>query len=145
VEKAILFIDDEFAPDTDTHFGSYMSYYEVALKEAGFKVQRANGCDEALKIARRQRFDLAILDVLMPPGVSFQDADTKKGLTTGLFLARRLHDGDPSLPIIFLSNAGGNKSLFEQVLEERVVEQVLFKLDTTPSELVSYAMQKLFS
>jgi CheY-like chemotaxis protein len=136
VAKSILFVDDEFSPDTRTHYGSYMSYYKEALIEAGFDVTCVRSTDEAIASAGLGRFDLAILDVMMPPGEVFRNEDTRKGLMTGPLLARSLHKFDPAMPIMFLSNAGGNQELFATSIDRAVVREILFKLDVTPLDLV---------
>lgn len=136
MNESILFVDDEFSPDTTTHYGSYMSYYKVALEKAGYEVADVRDTDEAIAVAESRRFDLAILDVMMPPGDAFRDEDTYKGLMTGTFLARRIHEIAPEMPILFLSNAGGNQALFAGTIDTRVVRRVLFKLDVTPQDLV---------
>ena len=133
---SILFVDDEFSPDTVTHYGSYMSYYREALEEAGYEVKCVRSTDEAIALAGTRRFNLAILDVMMPSGDAFRAEDTRKGLMTGTFLARRLHGIDPAIPIVFLSNAGGNQELFAKSIDRAVVREVLFKLDVTPQDLV---------
>jgi CheY-like chemotaxis protein len=113
-----------------------MSYYKVALKEAGYNVTCVRSTDEALELAGPGRFGLAILDVMMPPGNAFMAEDTHKGLMTGTFLATSLHQIDPATPIVFLSNAGGNQALFARSIDRGVVREVLFKLDVTPLDLV---------
>lgn len=134
MSHSILFVDDEFSPDTEADLGSYMSYYVLALRDAGFSVELATTVDEAIALRREQSFDLAILDVMMPPGEAFSDEDTMKGIRTGILLAGKLHEAD--LPIILLSNAGENAELFAEAVKRGVVERVLFKLDVTPGDLV---------
>ncbi len=136
--RRILFVDDEFAPDTVDAFGSYMSMYELDLRDANFDVTRSTNVDEAILLVKSERFDLAILDVMMPPGDAFKDDDTMKGLQSGLFLARKLRLIESQLPIFLLSNAAENRELFGDVLNDNVVDRVLFKLDVTPGNLVQH-------
>lgn len=130
----ILFVDDEFAEDDASQLGSYMSYYDIELREAGHNVIRVRDVDEALKRID-QPLDLAILDVMMPPG-QFGPNATSKGLSSGVRLAERIHDANRQLPIVLLSNAAEHSSLFAPVLESQVVRRVLFKLDFRPADLL---------
>lgn len=132
----ILFVDDEFAPDSEENFGSYMSLYEMELSENGFDVTRATSADDALDLVGRQEFVLAILDVMMPPGVALKDEHTANGARTGLVLAYKVREINQRLPMIVLSNAAENTDLFTDLLDAGVISQVLFKLDVTPGDLV---------
>lgn len=54
---AILVVDDDaFA----------RSFFEAALANAGYRVVMATSVDEGLRISAEQRFDIAIVDILMP-------------------------------------------------------------------------------
>lgn len=160
----ILFIDDEFADDTEDQLGSYMSYYDLELKEHSHQVTRskstddaygyidhyvreltgnghrvdvANSVDKAAQLHLSQEFDLVILDVMMPPGKLLANEDTGNGVFTGLVLAKRIREKCPDLPIILLSNVAGKTLEFQVVLEQGIVTMALSKLQTTPSDLAS--------
>ncbi|HEX3150988.1 MAG TPA: response regulator [Gemmataceae bacterium] len=132
----ILFVDDEFAPDTATEFGSYMSYYELALIEGGYSVTRANDVDAALKLVNEQRFDLAILDLMMPAGQAFKDQDTMQGTRTGMLLAEQLRRFFKKMPILILCNSHSAAERYSSTVEQGIVNKILFKPDVTPLDLV---------
>jgi DNA-binding response OmpR family regulator len=75
---------------------------ELALRRRGFRVTLAYSGVEAIKLLRRYRPDLVILDVLMP-GMS------------GLEVCRRLRASDSTadLPIIFLTARGQEQDRIE--------------------------------
>lgn len=72
------------------------------LEEIGHAVTMANNGQEALQMARRQPFDLAILDIKMP-------------YTNGLQAAKTMHKINP-LPIIMLS-AYSEQDLVEEAAD----------------------------
>ncbi len=138
-KKSILFADDEFAPDNATTLGSYMSYYSLALSDAGFDVIQAVGADQALGLLAASQFDLAILDVMMPPGDALRNEDTMDGAFSGAVLAQRIHSEFPGLPIFLLSNANTAHELLISLHAGGVVCKVLSKLEVTPIELADEA------
>lgn len=147
-EQSILFVDDEFAPegiDTAHLLGSYMSYYSLALREAGYRVTCARGVDEAIQQSKDNAYDLAILDVMMPPGTALEGESTLEGGISGVLLARRLHDAAPKLAIVLLSNAAKNAERFSELLNDCIVKQVFFKLEVTPVELAEWVSENLSS
>jgi DNA-binding response OmpR family regulator len=75
---------------------------ELALRRRGFRVTLAHSGVEALKLLRRYRPDLVLLDVLMP-GMS------------GIEVCRRLRadDNTADLPIIFLTARGQERDRIE--------------------------------
>ena len=75
---------------------------EIALRRRGFRVTLAHSGVEALKLLRRYRPDLVLLDVLMP-GMS------------GIEVCRRLRadENTAGLPIIFLTARGQERDRIE--------------------------------
>ena len=63
METHILVVDDETA---------IADLVEVCLKNEGFAVHKCNNAADALVCVRRQRLDLAILDVMLPDMDGFQ-------------------------------------------------------------------------
>src|SRR6187455_1928979 len=76
----------------------------AALRDAGYLVSEATTVDQCLSVAARERHDLALIDVMMPPG-SFEWQETKGGYASGIALARRLRQIQPDLKIMGMSNA----------------------------------------
>jgi DNA-binding response OmpR family regulator len=67
-----------------------LSFVTRALEAEGFLTDGAGDGVQALEFARRQHYDLVVLDLLLP-GVD------------GLSVLRELRHGDPELPIVILS------------------------------------------
>jgi CheY-like chemotaxis protein len=75
-----------------------------ALRDAGYRVTQTTSVEECLSVARSTRHDLALIDVMMPPG-PLQSAETHGGYATGIALARELRRIQPDLKIAGMSNA----------------------------------------
>jgi DNA-binding NtrC family response regulator len=73
----ILFVDDEIRG---------VDSYITELHLSGFDVSFQENVDEALRVLeeRIDDVDLVILDIMMPPALTFIDMDTQLGLRTGL-------------------------------------------------------------
>jgi len=76
----------------------------AALRDAGYVVSEATTVEQCLSLAVKQRHDLALIDVMMPPG-SFEWQETKGGYASGIALARKLRQVQPDLKIVGMSNA----------------------------------------
>src|SRR6266567_3251795 len=61
-----------------------------ALEAEGFSTDGAGDGEEALQLARRQRYDLIVLDLLLPR-------------IDGLAVLRALRHGNPGVPVVILS------------------------------------------
>jgi DNA-binding response OmpR family regulator len=61
-----------------------------ALEAEGFSTDGAGDGEEALRLARRQRYDLVVLDLLLPR-------------IDGLAVLRELRQGNPEVPVVILS------------------------------------------
>jgi CheY-like chemotaxis protein len=103
--RNLLLIDDELTPGQDKPSGSYMWYYSEALREEGFQITEAADVDEALRELATDglRFDLIVLDVMMPPGKAFAGANTQDGLRTGILLADQIREYCPATPVVVLT------------------------------------------
>ncbi len=75
------------------------------LEDAGFTVVTAHDADSAMTIFARQgdKFDLAILDVMMPGGRILGEKATMGGFETGVALARWMHERNSDLPLVAFS------------------------------------------
>jgi CheY-like chemotaxis protein len=135
MRKRILFVDEEFALDTDEELGSYMSYYAIELTDAGYEVTRCPDVDGAIAAIREQSFDLIILDGTMPAGDALKDDPVANGGYTGWVLAEQVHTMKPDTPVIMLTNYPEFRERFGDLIERGVVSRVVSKLEKTPSEL----------
>ncbi len=138
MERAkIMLVDDELSPKKSGPDGSYMWYYTKAICDAGFEVVEVVGPDSALQklSSKSSKFDLIIVDIMMPPGEAYENENTLDGLRTGIFLARSIQENYPELPILVLTNVL-NPNVLNKVREMASVKKVLVKPDCTPFELV---------
>lgn len=124
MSRKILFVEDDpfhVIPYTDN------------LMDAGFEVVVAESTSQALEALSSKRFDLILLDVMLPAGDSFSSVETSGGFKTGLALARMIRRNYPSLPIaaLTLSEDQEVKEWFER--DSTVV--YLEKARTNPRQL----------
>jgi DNA-binding response OmpR family regulator len=91
--KRILVVDDD---------ENILSLERTILEQKGFDVTTAGGGEEALRVLRRDAFDLVLLDVMMPDKDGFEVCRQIKQ-------EQRLKN----LPVIFLTAKGGGDALAE--------------------------------
>lgn len=93
----ILLVDDE---------ERYIRGYIEAIKEAELPLQYCREVDEALKFLAEHLHEvrLIILDVMMPPGNSFETVYTDAGRRTGLRVYERIRQMTRYLPVMVLTN-----------------------------------------
>ena len=91
-QKTILIIDDE---------RTYIEALKDALDYEGFKVLTATTAEEALRILKNERVDLATVDIMMPPGHSLESQ--AKSDRTGVVLCRTIKKLYPQTAIICIS------------------------------------------
>jgi predicted nucleotide-binding protein len=111
-KRRILIIDDDV----------FYSYYALNLltEIGGYVVTQCHSVDEGLRMARKGKFPLAIVDLKMPPGKSFDSIDTSGGHKTGLVLAREIRKVSPSTKVIVQS-----------AVPDAAVERLSFQADGT--------------
>ena len=80
----ILVVDDE--PDT-------VGLLELTLRTAGYEIQSARSGQEGLRLALEERFDLLLLDVMMPDLTGF---DLMRSL-------QELHGASEKTPVVILT------------------------------------------
>ena len=86
------------------------SVVALALRDAGFAVTETTTVQQCLDAAHEHAHELALIDVMMPPGpLSWQE--TKGGFGTGVAVARRLRDIRPGLKIVGISQAANPDSV----------------------------------
>src|SRR3712207_3063084 len=93
----ILFVDDE-----PLRIQSYVD----ELDSRGYDVLLRTDVDSARRVMQdgRERVELVILDIMMPPGAALTWEQTGCGLKTGLHLYREIRMEAPELPVIILTN-----------------------------------------
>lgn len=161
----ILFIDDDlidFDPDSEDGSVGYemgLGLFANALEEAGHEVVRATRAGEALlHIEKLAKFDLMIVDVMMPPepctspfASLFSEESTSNGMGTGFALAEELKNVSPQTPIVFYSNVvvptgskeGVNSATTNNLTKRGIVFRTIPKIDHTPNEFTALINQLL--
>jgi CheY-like chemotaxis protein len=92
----ILIIDDEPMPSR---------LYKEALENNHCQVEMAETTDEAMRqLENNGRFDLVILDCMMPPGEVLKEEQTDDGMRSGIVLWNKIRDTAPMTPAMFLTN-----------------------------------------
>ena len=91
--KRILFVDDE--PE-------FVRPQVIALEDAEYEVVLEMNPDRAITLLRQQKFDLIILDLIMPPRHGDREQDYAE---TGAKLHQEIRDrlGLTDIPIVFLT------------------------------------------
>jgi DNA-binding response OmpR family regulator len=83
-KKRVLYVED----NKDTSFlGGFI------LERSGFEVVSARDFSEGLMLAAKYRFDVYLLDAMLPDG-------------SGIDLCRRIRESDPDTPVVFFSARG---------------------------------------
>jgi CheY-like chemotaxis protein len=124
----ILLVDDE---------KRWAELYREILEEElpQHEVQLKDKVDEALALLRRDtaQIELLILDIMMSPGRTFRDVDTRNGLRTGHHFFNLVRTEIPDLPVVILTNVS---DLDEEEYYEGQPKCWFFrKEDCTPFEL----------
>jgi predicted nucleotide-binding protein len=79
--------------------------YEHAFRDAGFKVTIKKSVRQCLAAFRSHKFDVIVLDVMMSGGKEINRIESAGGFRTGLALARKIRESDPSTPLVALTNS----------------------------------------
>ncbi len=93
----ILFVDDE---------KRRMENYIMELEESGYSVKLCTDVDDALYFLTEhsKRIELIILDIMMPPGKSFNLDDTQMGFRTGIRFYEKIREVNKTLPVIIFTH-----------------------------------------
>jgi DNA-binding response OmpR family regulator len=112
----ILVVDDDIA---------FAEALEIYLSDQGFTVATSHSGREAMRKARKQRFDAAIIDLHLP------DA-------TGVEVVTRIRRAQPGLPVVLISSDDELKSLPRRLLARSLV---FMSKPLSPKELVERIQQ----
>jgi len=104
------------------------SMYNVKLEQNGFEVKLAVNGAEALEIAKKESFDLVLLDVVMPQLDGFTVLQELKKI-----------DNFKTVPIIMLTNLGTAEDIKKG--QEYGATDYLVKASLTPAQ-ISKAIKK---
>ncbi len=92
MQKTVLIVDDE---------RGYAEGLQDALDYEGFKVLTATTAEEALRVLKNERVDLATVDIMMPPGRSLESQ--ARSYRTGVILCRTIKKLYPRTSVICIS------------------------------------------
>jgi two-component system response regulator VanR len=102
MQKTVLIVDDE---------QSLVEALEDALLSEGYRVLKAVTAEEALRILKADRVDLATVDIMLPPGPSLESrVDSHK---TGLFLCKTIRQNYPGVDVFCLSVVSDHDTILE--------------------------------
>jgi DNA-binding response OmpR family regulator len=99
--KSILMIDDDMI----------VSHHHHRALSRDFKVTRCHIADEAYDTFSEQKFDLIILDIMMPHLGRYDVALTEEGLKTGYYVYKDIRSFYPDVPIIVMTNVTDETTL----------------------------------
>jgi CheY-like chemotaxis protein len=91
-EKVVLLVDDEQV---------FVEALLDALVHEGYRVLTARSGSEALDVVAKGEVDLAVVDVMMPPGPRLAKLTTRQ--RTGVYVIKELRRLYPKLPVFGLS------------------------------------------
>lgn len=127
MKNLILLIDDDRLP---------IQYYVKALELKGFEVKHCLEPDSALAFARNKAKEIAciIMDIMMSPGKTYENYNTKAGLITGSFLLEGLREKDccPNTPVVVLTNVKNPKTI--EKFKNRYSIEPVQKMEYPPFE-----------
>jgi len=112
MERSILWVDDEI---------DQLKAHVIFLEEHDYKVDTASNGDDAIDKVKSKRFDLVMLDEMMPG---------RDGLSTLV----ELKDIDPNLPVIMVTKSEEER-LMEQAIGQKIDDYLTKPVN--PSQLLS--------
>jgi len=121
-EKHALIVED--APNWATQ-------HQLSLSELGFKTFVANDYAEALGLLRRERLEVAIIDLCL---TTHSEPDN----LNGVFLLQGL--AERNIPVIIVTGHGPRK-LVDRIYDDFGVFEVLDKLSFKPEKFKEYVLQ----
>jgi len=92
----LLFIDDDMYS---------MALYVQALEIMGLNVDQAPSVTTALDLAKKNEYDVIVIDLMLPPGEHFSDLGAQGGFLTGAKLIQPLRELQQKAVLIGLSNS----------------------------------------
>lgn len=121
--KKILIVEDD---------DSLFAMYEPEFKLRGLTLFRASNVEEGLKIARSEKPDMVLMDIVLPDKTGIQALEEIKA--------------DPELkdlPVVMLTNFGNEENINKAI--DIGAEDFILKYKVVPSEVVDKIEQMLGS
>src|SRR5574341_769880 len=110
---------------------NWVKQHQLALAELGFKTSVANDYAEAIGLLRRERFDMAVLDLCLTTHSEPENLN-------GVFLLQYL--AEKSVPVIIVTGHGPRK-LVDKIYQNFDVFEILDKLSFNPEKFKEYVLQ----
>jgi len=109
-----------------------LQYIGHVLQLANYRVVTATTVEDAWKILQRQRAEISLVltDIIMP------------GSVDGMKLAERIHQLDPSLPVLFITGALSETDPHTAIMVEK---QLVLRKPFFPKQLVDFVGAQLHS
>jgi len=124
--KKILVVEDE---------EPLVELYKEILEDAGFKVRYAYSGDEGAELAAKEKFDLILLDLMLPTG------SMNGTYVLSLIKGDKDKYGEPL--VVVLTNLT-NEAVIKDVLEQKA-DGFLMKTELTPEQIVKEVQNYLYS
>lgn len=124
--KKILVVEDE---------EPLVELYKEVLEDAGFKVRYAYSGDEGAELAANEKFDLILLDLMLPTG------SMNGTYVLSLIKGDKDKYGEPL--VVVLTNLT-NEAVIKDVLEQKA-DGFLMKTELTPEQIVKEVQNYLYS
>jgi CheY-like chemotaxis protein len=125
----ILFVDDD---------QRRMDKYVLVLEARGHEVVFADNVDSALAMIRsKEDFDLAVVDISMPPGDEYRFEDTVGGTRTGLALYDTIRAERPKLPVVMLTNVPDPRVVTHFARDSERLWRLVRKPDALPVQFAA--------
>jgi CheY-like chemotaxis protein len=118
-------------------------YLRIFLLLNTYDVEYASGVEEAIRKNTDSKPDLAIIDMMMPPG-PLGCKVTRQGNDTGYALAAEFRKNNPSIKSIILTHYQADYNLDRLFKERLQIFDILDKTYTTPEGLVKI-VDRIFS
>ncbi len=110
---------------------NWVKQHQLALDDLDFKTAVANDYAEALGLLRRERFDVAIVDLCLT-------TQSEPENLNGVFLLQYL--SEKSVPVIVVTGHGPRK-LVDKIYQNFEVFEILDKLSFNPEKFKEYVLQ----
>src|SRR5438552_1263795 len=131
----VLIVDDE---------SLHASFYELALKRKQFTVIRATSVEEGLERVVADRPDVVVVDIMMPPGKLYENAQHFEGLRTGVYLIQDIQRLSPESTIV-VATVVKNPETLDMLREMLPAAQVVLKREYDPPKLADLVEKLLAS
>lgn len=118
-EKKVLVIEDEKA---------IAHALELKLNRAGFEAKVVFNGEDGLNSLKKEKFDLVILDLIMPK-------------MDGFSVLQRLKEENAKIPVIVISNLGQEEDL--KRAKELGAREYFIKANTPIADIVEHIQQEL--